>query len=429
MDFDLALREEEPAAITKESSAKQKQQFGKWEKANRMSLLIMKRAMSAAIRGGIPTCEKAKDFLEVVEAKFKKSDKAETRNLMTKLTTLKYDGTDSVREHIMRMIDVSPKLKDLEVPIDDNFLVHMALNSLPPKYAQIKVSYNNQKDKQSLDDLISICAQEENRLKDEKTPVVYLVHAGHHGKKIDTSSSGKSSKNAITVKTPAENTNPPPRRYENLKVTKTGIFKCYFCKNPGHMKKDCGKYQKWLAKKGTLNIFVFVESNLVLVPPNSWWFDTGCSVHITNTLQGFSRERAANKGEYNIFVGNGIKVAVESIGSVKLKLSSGFVLELKDVLYVPSMRRSLVSASKLVKSGFAFIGDDESVRIFHKNKFDHLLGIVLLDSDLWHLQCSYFKECMNVECSVPRKRLLTNENLLCFGIGDQGTFKKRGWNV
>lgn len=183
MDFDLALREEEPAAITEESSAEQKQHFGKWEKANRMALLIMKRAMSATIRGGIPTCEKAKDFLEAVEAKFKESDKAETGNLMTKLTTLKYDGTGSVREHIMRMIDVSQKLKDLEVPIDDNFLVHMALNSLPPKYAQIKVSYNTQKDKWSLDDLISICAQEENRLKDEKTPVVYLVHAGHHGKK------------------------------------------------------------------------------------------------------------------------------------------------------------------------------------------------------------------------------------------------------
>lgn len=133
-------------------------------------------------------------------------------------------------------------------------------------------------------------------------------------------------------------------------------------------------------------------------------------MHITNTLQGFSRERAANKGEYNVFVGNGIKVAVESIGFVKLKLSSGFVLELKDILYVPSMRKSLViSASKLVKSGFAFIGDDESVRIFHKNKFDHLLGIALLDSDLWHLQYSYFKECMNVECFVPCKRLLTNE--------------------
>lgn len=68
-------------------------------------------------------------------------------------------------------------------------------------------------------------------------------------------------------------------------------------------------------------------------------------MHITNTLQGFSRERAANKGEYNVFVGNGIKVAVESIGFVKLKLSSGFVLELKDVLFVPSMRRSLVSAN------------------------------------------------------------------------------------
>ena len=51
----------------------------------------------------------------------------------------------------------------------NQFLVHMALNSLPSKYGQLKVSYNTQKEKWGIDELISMCAQEEDRLKGDKT--------------------------------------------------------------------------------------------------------------------------------------------------------------------------------------------------------------------------------------------------------------------
>lgn len=51
--------------------------------------------------------------------------------------------------------------------------------------------------------------------------------------------------------------------------------------------------------------------------------------------------------------------------SVKLIMSSSFVLELSPVLYVPSIRRNLIYASKLVKSGFTFVGDNQTVKVFH----------------------------------------------------------------
>lgn len=49
--------------------------------------------------------------------------------------------------------------------MDDAFFIHMALNSLPSNFEQLKVSYNTQNEKWTLDDLISICAQEEARIK------------------------------------------------------------------------------------------------------------------------------------------------------------------------------------------------------------------------------------------------------------------------
>ena len=65
-------------------------------------------------------------------------------------------------------------------------------------------------------------------------------------------------------------------------------IKCYFCKKIGHMKKGCLKFKVWLEKqdkaKGNPLVHVCFESNLVNVPSNSWWLDSGATVHVAFTL-------------------------------------------------------------------------------------------------------------------------------------------------
>lgn len=148
---------------------------------------------------------------------------------------------------------------------------------------------------------------------------------------------------------------------------------------------------------------------MVFIPQNSWWFDTGCSVHITNYLQGFQSQESKNKEHYSVYVGNGSRVNVESVGQVMLKLSSGYVLVLNNVLYVPSMRRNLLSATKFVQDGFSYVGEDLSICFYLKDQLDNLLGYASLNFDLWQIQCTYFHECHNVSHSAP-KRMLTNDN-------------------
>ncbi|XP_050143077.1 uncharacterized protein LOC126618903 [Malus sylvestris] len=138
--------------------------------------------MSDTMRGGIATCDKAKDLLEAVEAKYREFEKAEMGDLMTTLTSLKLYENKSVREHILKLVETAAKLKDLEVPVDVALIVHMALTSLPSKFDQLNVSYNTQKEKWTLDDLISICTQEARIKRNEIYGTVNLVH-GDKGKK------------------------------------------------------------------------------------------------------------------------------------------------------------------------------------------------------------------------------------------------------
>jgi hypothetical protein len=70
-------------------------------------------------------------FMDKTEEHFQGSSKANTSILMTKMMHTKYDRRGSVREHILKMIDMSNKLKDLEMPIPDPYVIHYILMSLP----------------------------------------------------------------------------------------------------------------------------------------------------------------------------------------------------------------------------------------------------------------------------------------------------------
>ncbi|KAI5347656.1 hypothetical protein L3X38_000543 [Prunus dulcis] len=160
------------------------------------------------------------------------------------------------------------------------------------------------------------------------------------------------------------------------------------------MKKECRKYRKWLDKQKTKGnseqILVCFESNLVDFSHDSWWLDSGASIHVANSLQGFIRRRLPSKDEVKVFVGNGEKVQVEFIGTVRIELDFGFILELDEVVYIPSMKKSLISVTRLVQSKFNLNFDGTGCSIF-KNK--ELIGKARLVDGMFQLNCkrTYFE--------------------------------------
>ena len=147
-----------------------KRKYEIWEKANRMAILIMLKTMTPSLRGSIPRSESAKEFLAAIGQKFKESEKGEKSVMLNKLIEMKYDGRGCVRAHIMNMTDIAHKLKELNMTMDEDMLVHFALNSLPKEFKTFKSSYVAQKESWTLDDLITISVQEENNIIMERGP-------------------------------------------------------------------------------------------------------------------------------------------------------------------------------------------------------------------------------------------------------------------
>ncbi|GKA18920.1 hypothetical protein Tco_0698835 [Tanacetum coccineum] len=113
--------------------------------------------------------------------------------------------------------------------------------------------------------------------------------------------------------------NPPSAKTDN--PAKDSIY--HQCKEVGHWRRNYPSYQAKLKKRketslaSTLGIFT-VE--LYAFPNKTWVYDTGCGTHISSTLQGLIRSKKLKHGALSLYMGNGIRAAVEAIGSFDLIL-------------------------------------------------------------------------------------------------------------
>ncbi|GMI68260.1 hypothetical protein HRI_000495300 [Hibiscus trionum] len=187
MDIDLALRQEQPAPLTADSTPDAKRDF---------------ESIPKAFRGTeSEEITQAKSFLDDLEQRFAKNDKVEMTSLLNSLMSMKYKGQENIREYIMEMFHIASKLKALKIELSEDLLVLMVL--------------------------VLLLAQ----LKREKTESAHLASA-----------SKDKSKKRIYQNEAAKG--PAQKKQERVSIN------CYFCEKPGHLKKDCTKYHAWRSKKG-----------------------------------------------------------------------------------------------------------------------------------------------------------------------------------
>ncbi|KAK9044093.1 hypothetical protein V6N11_072413 [Hibiscus sabdariffa] len=100
------------------------------------------------------------------------------------------------------------------------------------------------------------------------------------------------------------------------RVSKDG--KCFHCGKPGHWKRNCPIYLEDVKKAKVVGASV---SGIYVIDVNmstssSWVLDTGCGSHICTSVQGLHTRRNLAKGDVDLRVGNGARVAALAVGNL-----------------------------------------------------------------------------------------------------------------
>ena len=72
------------------------------------------------------------------------------------------------------------------------------------------------------------------------------------------------------------------------------------------------------------------------------WIDTGATRHMYHDKGNFHTYKDVENGQ-KLYMGNDATAEVKGMGEVILKMTSGIELNRKDVLYVPEIRKNLIS--------------------------------------------------------------------------------------
>ena len=70
----------------------------------------MRMMVASSIKSTLPKIDSAKEFMKFIEQHSQAADNSFLGTLMSKLTTMKFDGSCTMHEHVIEMINLAVKL-------------------------------------------------------------------------------------------------------------------------------------------------------------------------------------------------------------------------------------------------------------------------------------------------------------------------------
>ncbi|KAK8669506.1 hypothetical protein V6N13_106934 [Hibiscus sabdariffa] len=204
-----------------------------------------------------------------------------------------------VGAHVIKMMGYIQTLEKLGFALNDELATDVVLQSLPDSFNQFVMNFNMNEINKTLPQLLGMLRTAESNMKKGGSKSVLMVRvAKEKGKKVAKSmGSGKTK----------------PKGKEALKpkggVSKDG--KCFHCGKTGHWKRNCPIYLEDVKKAKAVGASVsgIYVIDVHVSTSSSWVLDTGCGSHICTSVQGLHMRRNLAKGDVDLRVGNGARVA------------------------------------------------------------------------------------------------------------------------
>jgi hypothetical protein len=114
-------------------------------------------------------------------------------------------------------------------------------------------------------------------------------------------------------------------------------------------------------------VLISTLSGLVTPGEDTWLIDSGASKHMIGQrdIHSYISEK---KFSQKVTLGDDYQYPIKGVGESNYKLNSGNSMKMKDVLYVPGLKKNLLSNSSLETKGFKVAFIDGEVLMWAKGE-------------------------------------------------------------
>ena len=404
------FNEEETLEVTRKRS--------KWENDDYICRGHILNGMSDSLFDVYQNVESAKELWDNLESKYMSEDASSKKFLVSNFMSYKMVDTRPVMEQYHEMLRILGQFTQHNLKMDESISVAVIMDKLPPSWKDFKHTLKHNKEDLNLVQLGSHLRIEESLRTQE-------LDNNPKGKNQIGSSSvnmveGEGSQN------PNKSNNKRKFKGKDDKSNKKSKMVCWKCNKPGHFKKDCRvrKGNKDAGPSGSkdpekqqglnsdlfqnfnnVQNYVSVISDAYYVQDDdvAWWVDSGATTHVCKDLRWFKDCQPIEDGSV-VKMGNVATEPIKGLGSVILKFTSGKCVCLDNVLYVPRIRKNLLSEIVLNKCGYKQVLESDKYILSKRGTFVGF-GYVCNGMIRLNLDYSSFDHSVSMLTSSASKKL------------------------
>lgn len=322
-------------------------QLEAWNKKDGMAMFILTSSMDLNQISLIENCETAKEVMTKLEAIYEHKSEFNKMMVHEKFYQYCYCSSDTMAQHVSKVESLAKQLRESGEKLSDTAVMTKILSTLPSSYRSLRQAWL------SLDPASQTIQNLTSRLIDEEASLVN-----------DTSSE-------TALVTSKSNVKHVRAKGNTSQANSSHRFVCYNCNKRGHFARECKAPKKSVRKnqeQPDMLAFSAENNSSLNHGENVWILDSGASMHMTYKQEYFCELIEYQSGDANrtVKLGNKQDVEVRGKGSILIrKLVKGQWEQsiLKDVLYVPDLRRNLFSEGAATRRGYVIVKNNQSAFI------------------------------------------------------------------